>query len=143
VSPATLIVDAGAMYAQADRQDPDHQAVVAVLRNARGPLVTSQVAVAEADYLILTRLGLDVELAFLDDLASGTFAAEALTVDDLGTARDVARRHRDLELGLADASLVVLAQRHRTRRLLTLDVRCFRAVAPLQGGTFQLLPHDT
>ena len=137
-----LIVDAGAMYAQADRNDPDHRAVVELLRAERGPLVTSQVAAAEADYLILTRLGVDVELAFLDDLAIGTFAAEGLSGDELGLARDVARRYRELELRLADVSLVVLAHRHRTRRLVTLDERCFRAVTPLQGGSFRLLPHD-
>ena len=137
-----LIVDAGALYAQADRNDPGHRAVVDLLQGERGPLVTSQVAAAEADYLILTRLGVDVEFAFLDDLAAGTFTAEGLSGDELGLARDVARRYRDLELGLADASLVVLAHRHRTRRLLTLDERCFRAVTPLQGGSFRLLPHD-
>jgi predicted nucleic acid-binding protein len=137
-----LIVDAGALYAQADRNDPEHRAVVELLQAERGPLVTSQVAAAEADYLILKRLGVDVEFAFLDDLAAGTFTAEGLSGDELGLARDVARRYRDLELGLADASLVVLAHRHRTRRLVTLDERCFRAVSPLQGGSFRLLPHD-
>jgi len=137
-----LIVDAGALYAQADRNDRDHRAVIELLQAERGPLVTSQVAAAEADYLILTRLGVDVECAFLDDLATGTFTAEGLSPDELGLARDVARRYRDLELGLADASLVVLAHRHRTRRLVTLDERCFRAVTPLQGGSFRLLPHD-
>jgi len=55
----TLIVDAGAMFAQADRDDPAHQAVRAVMRGEIGRLVTSQVAVAEADYLILDRLGVD------------------------------------------------------------------------------------
>lgn len=137
-----LIVDAGALYAQADRNDPDHRAVVELLQTERGPLVTSQIAAAEADYLILTRLGVDVELAFLDDLAEGTFTAEGLSGEELGLAREVAHRYRDLELGLADASLVVLAHRHRTRRLLTLDERCFRAVTPLQGGSFRLLPRD-
>ena len=137
-----LIVDAGVLYSQADRNDGHHEAVVDLLRRERGPLLTSQVALAEADYLILTRLGVDVELAFLDDLAAGTFQADALTPADLAVARDLARRHRDLELGLADASLVVLADRHWTRRLATLDERCFRAVSPLQGGSFQLLPRD-
>lgn len=137
-----VVVDAGALYSQADRNDAHHDAVARILRTERGPLVTSQVAAAEADYLILTRLGVDVELAFLDDLATGTFLAEGLTPEELGVARDLARRHRDLELGLGDASLVVLARRHRTRRLVTLDERCFRAVSPLQGGAFELLPRD-
>lgn len=45
-------------------------------------------------------------------------------------------------IGLADASLVVLAARAATRSLLTLDERHFRAVRPQQGGAFRLLPAD-
>jgi predicted nucleic acid-binding protein len=105
-------------------------------------LVTSQIVVAEADYLILRRLGIDVELGFLDDLAGGTYIVDALTPPELTIARDIVARYRDLELGLADASLVVLASRWRTRRILTLDERAFRAVTPLQGGSFEILPAD-
>ena len=137
-----LMVDAGVLYAQADRADPHHQAVVELLRAERGPLVTSQIAVAEADCLMLTRLRLDVEFAFLQDLAAGTFLAECLSREELGLALEVARRYRDLKLGVADAALVVLARRYRTRRLLTFDERTFRAVTPLQGGSFTLLPMD-
>ena len=137
-----LIIDAGGLYAQADRADSAHAAVVEILKEERGPLLTSEVAVAEADYLILNRLGIDVELAFLDDLAEGTFLVECLTREELGAARDLARRHRDLELGLADTSLVVLARRYRTRRIITFDERAFRTVAPLQGGSFTVLPAD-
>ncbi|MGH2355036.1 MAG: hypothetical protein ACRDI2_09890 [Chloroflexota bacterium] len=43
---------------------------------------------------------------------------------------------------LADASLVVLARRYRTRRILTFDQRAFRAVEPLHGGAFTILPAD-
>jgi predicted nucleic acid-binding protein len=137
-----LVLDAGALYAQADRLDPQHEAVAGLLRAETDPLVTSQIAVAEADYLILTRLGVEVELAFLRDLAEGTFLAECLTREELGAAIDVARRYRDLHLGLADASLVVLARRYHTRRVLTFNERDFRAVTPLQGGAFAILPAD-
>lgn len=138
----TLIVDAGPLYTQADRRDPDHEAVVEVLRSTDEPLVVSAFVAAEADFLILTRLGVDTELAFLDDLASGTYVVESLSHSELRAAADIARRHRDLALGLADASIVVLAQRLKTRRLLTFDERAFRAVPALQGGAFELLPAD-
>jgi predicted nucleic acid-binding protein len=138
----TLIADAGALYAQADADDPAHQEVVRLLRSERGPIVTSELAVAEADYLILDRLGIDVEIDFLTDLVEGTFAVECLTHADLDQARGIIQRYRDLRLGLADASLVVLAARHRTRRVLTFDQRAFRAVTPLQGGEFVVLPAD-
>jgi predicted nucleic acid-binding protein len=142
VAAAPLIVDAGALYAQADADEPQHAAIARLLRGERGELVTSQVVAAEADYLILRRLGVDVELAFLDDLAAGTYVVDCLTRADLAVARDIAARYRDLELGLADASLVVLAARWETRRILTLDQRAFRAVTPLQGGAFVVLPAD-
>ncbi len=139
----TLILDAGTLFAQADADDPEHEAVVALFEAERGPLVTSQVAVAEADYLILTRLGVEVELAFLDDLAAGTFLVDCLDRKELGAARDLARRYCDLELGLADASLAVLADRHRTDRIASFDQRAFRAMTPLRGGAFTILPADS
>ena len=138
----TLIVDAGVLFAQADAGDPDHATIVALLSAERGPLITSQIAVAEADYQILDRLGVDVELAFIDDLAAGTFVVDCLDRDELGMARDLAVRYRDLELGLADASLAVLAARHRTDRLASFDERAFRAITPLRGGAFTVLPPD-
>ena len=137
-----LIVDAGALYAQADADETRHAAVAAVLMEEREALVTSELAVAEADYLILERLGVDVELAFIDDLAAGTFQVECLTGDELRSARRLVERHRDLRIGLADASLVVLADRYRSTRILTFDERAFRTIAPLAGGAFTILPAD-
>lgn len=137
-----LLLDAGALYAQADAREPRHAAVRAVLEHERESLVTSELAVAEADYLILDRLGPEVELAFLDDLAEGTFIMECLDARGIRAARAVIDRYRDLRIGLAEASLVVLAERLRTRRLLTFDERAFRTVTPLQGGSFTLLPAD-
>lgn len=137
-----LIVDAGALYAQADADEPRHAAVAAALTDEREALITSELAVAEADYLILERLGVDVELAFIDDLAAGTFQVECLTRDELRAARRLVERYRDLRIGLADASLVLLADRYRSTRLLTFDERAFRTIAPIAGGSFTILPAD-
>ncbi|HEX9823420.1 MAG TPA: PIN domain-containing protein [Actinomycetota bacterium] len=137
----TTVVDASAFYAQADGNDPNHRAVSDALRAETG-LVTTEAVATEADHLILTRLGVRVELEFLRDLSGPLFDVECLTREERGIARGIVRRYRDLELGLADASLVVLAHRHGTRRILTLDERGFRAVKPLQGGFFTILPAD-
>ena len=45
-------------------------------------------------------------------------------------------------IGLADASIVVLANRYDTDRVLTLDERHFRALRTLDGKPFTLLPAD-
>ena len=72
----------------------------------------------------------------------GVELQECLSREELRSARAVIARYRDLHLGLADASLVVLAERYDTRRILTFDERAFRVVRPLQGGHFTILPAD-
>lgn len=137
-----LLVDAGALYAQADADEPRHADVARVLQAEPEILVTTELAVAEADYLVLDRLGVDVELAFIDDLVAGTYVVECLTRDELETARALVDRYRDLRIGLADASLVVLANRYGSRRIVTFDERAFRTITPIGGGSFTLLPAD-
>jgi len=137
-----MVVDASALFALVNRDDPEQERVRRLLEGERPPLVTSELALAEADYLVLNRLGIGAELEFLQDLAGGLISADCLTLEEIGLAHTAARRYRDLRLGLADCSLVVLAYRHQTRRIATLNLRHFRAITPLQGGAFTLLPAD-
>ena len=115
--------------------------MVRALEQWPGELVVSAFTAAEADHLVLSRLGIDAELALLDDLAV-TYTVDALDAPGIRAARDVCAQYRGLRLGLADASVVILAQRWSTRSVATFDQRHFRAVAPLQGGAFQLVPAD-
>lgn len=138
----TLIADTGPLCAHADRRDPDFGAVLEAIDQERGDIVVSAFVSAEVDYLLLRDFGVDVEAAFVADLASGAFRLESLTRRELAEAHRQVLRYRDLELGLADASLIALAGRFATTRLLTFDERHFRAIDPLQGGHFMILPAD-
>jgi predicted nucleic acid-binding protein len=138
----TLIVDAAPLVALGDARDPLHAAVGDVLRAEGGDLVVPAPVSAEVDYLIRRRGTAAAARAFLRDVASGRFRVEGLTADEHGTVARLGERYADLDLGLADLSVVILAHRFRTRRLLTFDERDFRAVTPLSGGSFMLLPRD-
>jgi uncharacterized protein len=142
VTPPVLLFDAGALVASVDRSERAHPAVRKIVETAAQPLVTTQIVLAEVDYLLLTRGGVAVESAFLADVASGAYIAECLSVEDLRLANQLIVRYRDLQVGLADASMVVLAARYGTSTIVTLDERCFRAMQPLTGGHFTLLPAD-
>jgi len=91
--------------------------------------------------MLKARLGPAGNLEFLDDLAAGRFHVECLTRAEYATVARLERQYGG-QLGLADLSVVVLAARFDTLRILTFDERHFRAVAPLQGGKFTLLPAD-
>jgi predicted nucleic acid-binding protein len=138
----TLIVDAAPLVAVMNERDPDYQVVHSVLREEPGQLVIPAPVSAEADYMIRTRLGALAERGFLAELAGGRFAVAFLTRDEHETALRVHDRYLALDLGLADLSVIVLAARFKTDRLLTFDQRDFRPVQPLTGGHFTLLPDD-
>jgi predicted nucleic acid-binding protein len=64
-----------------------------------------------------------------------------MTARDITSAHEVIDRYADLGISLADASIVVLSQRHRVRDVLTLDERHFRALRS-DDKHFRLLPAD-
>jgi predicted nucleic acid-binding protein len=51
-------------------------------------------------------------------------------------------KYRDLDLGLADASVVATAERFAVHRLFTVDERDFRVVLSKEGRPFTLIPAD-
>jgi predicted nucleic acid-binding protein len=59
---------------------------------------------------------------------------------DVARATKVISRYQGQRIGLADASNVVLADRHGTRTVLTLDRGHFNVLRPIRGGRFRVLP---
>jgi predicted nucleic acid-binding protein len=137
----TLVCDTSGLVAAYDVNDKSHQDVVDFLDDVREPLVVSPFVAAEVDYLLMKYAG--TADPFIADLADGVYQLEFVSRPDLVEIAELNARYRDLKLGLADASNVVLAARHVTTRLLTFDRRDFRAVTPLRAGdAFVLLPEE-
>lgn len=134
-----IVADTSGLLALFNAREPQHDKVRAAVE--RDPeVVVSPYVVAELDYLVATRLGIDAELRVLNELAGGAYHLAELGEADVHAAVAVIERYRDQEIGVADASLVVLASRYRTKSILTLDRRHFSVLRPLDGGRFRLLP---
>jgi uncharacterized protein len=138
----TLVIDAAPLVALADALDPRRNDILDLLSAERGSLFIPAPVTAEIDYLLEQRFGGAARRAFLEDLAARRYESPGLDSTDYEAAADLDRRYADLNLGLADLSVAVLAHRLGTRRILTFDERHFRAVRPIQGGVFTLLPAD-
>ena len=137
-----IVVDTSGLLAALDSNDPRHAASSAAIRSAGPPLVLSPFVLAELDYLLGRSVGPTMQRALLDEVAHGAYRLEPFDAEDLARAVDVIDRYADLRIGLADASLVVLAERYRTHDLLTLDERHFRVVLGPGDRPFRLLPAD-
>jgi uncharacterized protein len=135
-----IVADTSGLLALFNEAEPRHAATARVVADEREPIVVSPYVAAEVDYLIATRVGPRAAAAVLRELAGGAYLLPCLTVDDLVVVADVMDRYADLDLGLADASLVVLADRYATTRILTLVHGHFTAVRTLGGAAFTLLP---
>jgi hypothetical protein len=138
----TLLIDAGPIVALADSHEPQRDSILATLRDEPGDLVMPAPTTAEIDYLLGRRFGDTARRAFLGDLARGRFTVASLERDDYTTILNLDRQYSDLGLGFADCALVTLAARYRTTRVLSFDERHFRAVTPLGGGSFTIMPAD-
>lgn len=138
----TLILDTAPLVALADRQDAMQPRVERILAGEPGDLVVPAPVTAEVDYILGRRLGRRARLAFLADLVAQRFVVASLDVDEHRAVLDLEHRYPDLDAGLADLSVVVIAGRFHTRRVVTFDERHFRALRPVSGGHFALLPAD-
>ncbi|MCY7419527.1 MAG: PIN domain-containing protein [Chloroflexi bacterium] len=137
-----ILLDTSGSLAALDQSQRLHEAAAAALLRAQPPLLLSPFVLAEMDYLLASRVGIDSELAFLDEVGRGVYQLEPMSAEDVAQARTIVDRYRDLDVGLADASIMVLAARHAFRDVLTLDERHFRTMRAQDGSAMRILPAD-
>lgn len=137
-----ILLDTSGLLSAIDASQRYHAECAGALAKASPPLLLSPFVLAELDYLLSREVGSAAQSALLDEVSRGAYQLEPFGAADVAAAKDVLERYPKLRIGLADASLVVLAERHRTRDILTLDERHFRALRARAGKRFRLLPLD-
>jgi predicted nucleic acid-binding protein len=132
------VVDTGPLYAVVDADDADHSACVEVLEDASLHLVVPAMVIAEATYLVGSRMGAKVEEKFLRGLA-GVEVIGPLP-EDWPRIADLVKKYASFPLGGTDACVLATAERLRTDLIVTLDRRHFDAVRFKNGKAPRVLP---
>ena len=138
MAPLIAVVDSGPLYAAADLDDADHDAVLTALASDDLHLVIPTLVVAEVTYFIGSRLGPTAEARFLTGLAD--MDVEAPSPSDWHRIGELVEQCGDFPLGGTDASVIALAERLGTPTIVTLDRRHFSAVRPRHCDALTLLP---
>jgi predicted nucleic acid-binding protein len=136
-----ILLDTSGLLAALDASQRWHAEAMASLAAASPPLLLSPFVLAELDYLLVARVGAAAQEGLLTEVERGAYALTPMVPADIARAREVIKRHADLGISLADASIVVLAERHKVAEVLTLDQRHFRILSA-GGQPFRLLPAD-
>jgi predicted nucleic acid-binding protein len=138
-----ILLDTSGLLAALFADQRRHEECKEALLNAEPTLLLSPFVLAELDYLVTRLAGVGAEKDLLAEVARGAFELASMTANDVDKARNVINRYEDLGIGLADASLVVLSNRHETVDVLTLDERHFRVMRGWRGRPFRILPADS
>ena len=141
-----IVADTSALFAGFDADQPDHGQIAALLETET--LAISPLVITELDHLMHRDLGFSATMQVVDALAGrmaeGQYRLAELKPNDIVAAQGIRAKYEGLRLDLADAFGVILADRYRTDRILTLDQRDYRAIEPLTPGihAFRILPAD-
>jgi uncharacterized protein len=135
-----LIVDAGPLYAAAATADKHHRRSVDLLSGAARPLLVPALVLTEVSYLLGDRIGPHAELAFARAVADGELVVEPVLDTEWQRIAELTEQYLDLPLGIVDASVVALAERHGLDTIATLDHRHFATVKPRHVAGFTLVP---
>lgn len=122
-----ILADTGYWVALLSRTDTHHQRAVEVSATLKERLVTTWPVLAECTHLLSTRAGGLVARRFLERCFAGAVQLADLRAEERPRLLELMARYASLPMDLADASLVVLAERLGDGRILSTDQRDFES----------------
>ena len=134
------LCDTGPLIALVDQDDPHHTRCVSALQTLPAqPLLTTWPCLTEAMYLVYRAGGFPAQDELWGYLSAGLVILHTPEAEEWGRMRVLMRQYQDTPMDLADASLVVAAERLNLRRIFTLDSH-FRAYRINGKYPFDLIP---
>lgn len=136
--PDPVLVDTGPLVACFNPDDDRHADCLETFRLLKGNrLVTTLAIVTETLYLL--DFSLSNQRKFLQFLSSGIIEIEEIAFEDFPMIGDLMGKYHDCPMDFGDATLVLLADCLRTRRVFTLDERDFRVYRAARSRHFEII----
>lgn len=120
-----ILADTGYFIALFNRADTHHARALEVSAALREGLVTTWPVLTECTHVLSARAGGAVARRFLERCFGGAVQIAELRTEERPRVLELMERYARLPMDLADASLVVLAERLGDGRILSTDQRDF------------------
>lgn len=91
-------------------------------------------------YLVGRDAGITTVIAFWQGLTSSRFQLTPLIQPDIDRTAEILEQYQDSRIDFVDASVMAIAERYKSRTILTLDQRDFRLFQPQHCKIFEILP---
>lgn len=115
----SIIIDAGPLIALFNPKDKYHPTVINYLKQHKPALLTTWPVITEVMHML--NFNVNIQLNFLEWLDRGALAMFDLSKNHLNRIAALVRKYHDVPMDLADASLVIIAEELRIRKIMTID----------------------
>ncbi|MBW1796824.1 MAG: PIN domain-containing protein [Deltaproteobacteria bacterium] len=129
-----ILVDTGPIIALFDPLDPHHKRCAGVLRQIRESLCTTVPVLTEAFHML--NPGSKGSSSLRAFILKGGCSIFFMDVSSVTRAFELMGKYADHPMDLADASLIVAAEKLRTRRVFTIDRNDFETYRVKRGHRY-------
>ncbi|MDR3147992.1 MAG: PIN domain-containing protein [Treponema sp.] len=117
--PHTVLVDAGPLIALFDRSDAYHEKTVSFIRALPCHLVSTLAVLTEVSHML--NFNVNAQIDFLEWVMIGGLRLQTIEQDDMAKLIGLTKKYRDLPCDLADATLVLTAEKTGIRSIISID----------------------
>jgi uncharacterized protein len=137
----SYLLDTGFLYSLVDGKDVHHKVVFDAKSVISGRIILPIPAITEVCYFVKRNLGGQALSSFLEDLSiTEELVFESPTSADYARSAEILRQYDDNNIDFVDACIVVMAERLKITKILTVDRRHFSVFKPEHCQVFELLP---
>ena len=116
-----ILCDAGVLLCLVDRRQPKHQRYIDLTATLPKPFVTTWSCLTEAMYLSLKRGGWSMQQKLASLILNQLLIIYHIEIENYPRLFELMAIYQDKPMDLADASLVLAAEKLQERRILTID----------------------
>jgi uncharacterized protein len=134
-----ILMDTSAIISMIDRGNKMHNKIKELVLKEENLYIIPSTVVVEVCQLLKYRFGGKFEINFLNEILNTSLIMEILKFEDISRILEILSKYEDLNIGFVDGSIVAIAERLGTNKLLTLDKKHFSAIIPSGFKYFDIL----
>lgn len=116
-----IMCDTGVLLCLVDRSQPQHSAYIRAIARLEKPLLTTWACITEVMYLAQKQGGWRMQKQIAKFISGNLLTIYEIQRDDYDRLFALMEQYQDRPMDLADATLVLTAEKIGSRQILTLD----------------------
>lgn len=134
-----VLIDTSAVISIIDKSHNLHKKIKELVLVEENLYIIPSTVIVEVCQLLKYKFDSSVEISFLKEIIKTIFLMESVKYQDMSRILEILIKYKDLNIGYVDSSIVAMAERLKTNKILTLDKKHFSVVIPSGFKYFDIL----